>query len=329
MFRFKEDSIISLINMDIIESQIVEVLTNIAGQPVALEDGSEMDYTIHSYELLDLYDQIQATKNQLLSQCTGFDDLGNPFDGITALEYENYFSMRREFFASVNDFVQANYLPDVQARLDELATVVDEATLNQWKEYLEQDFSDLEYCSKSYSDFSTEMSALYKDAYCIIGNTATSTTDIGATPYETKYMNVGIHANILNTLLNQDFIVNVRWWWGFGLAVILALFMLVFTQKGNIFQNIIGFIAYFAYCLAWGALFVFSKYYIQFIGTILYLFVDLLAMIGFRFFLSTKEKQFITQIAASFANKDTVNELRKNPDAFKTEGQKKCITALF
>ena len=52
-------------------------------------------------------------------------------------------------------------------------------------------------------------------------------------------------------------------------------------------------------------------------------------MIGFRFFLSTKEKQFITQIAASFANKDTVNELRKNPDAFKTEGQKKCITALF
>lgn len=329
MFRFKEDSIISLINMDVIESQIVQILNNIAGQPVALDDGSEMAYTIHSYELLDLYDQILAYKNQLLSQCTGFDDSGNPLDGITALEYEKYFSMRRDFFDSVNDFVNAKYLPDVNARLDELGVVIDQDTIKQWKEYLSQDFSDLEICNDSYNSFYKEMAELYKNAYCIIGNTATSTTDIGATPYVMKYINVGIHANVLNTLLNQDFIVNVRWWWGFGLAVLLALLMLAFTQKGNVFNNLVGFTLYLVYCLVWGALFVYSKYYIQFIGTILYLFVDLLAMIGYRFYLSTKEKQFITQIAASFANKDTVNELRKNPDAFKTEGQKKCITALF
>ena len=237
--------------------------------------------------------------------------------------------MRRDFFDSVNDFVNAKYLPDVNGRLDELGVVIDQDTINQWKEYLSQDFSDLEICNDSYNSFSKEMSALYKNAYCIIGNTATSTTDIGATPYVMKYINVGIHANVLNTLLNQDFIVNVRWWWGFGLAVLLALLMLAFTQKGNVFNNLVGFTLYLVYCLVWGALFVYSKYYIQFIGTILYLFVDLLAMIGYRFYLSTKEKQFITQIAASFANKDTVNELRKNPDAFKTEGQKKCITALF
>jgi len=329
MFRFNQDSIISLINLDIIEGQLLQVLNNIAGQPVASDDGSEMEYTLHAYELLDLYDEISTYKNQLLSQCTGFDKDGKALNGISSLEYENYFSMRNEFFDSVNDFINANYLPDIHIQLDKIAEYVDEETLNQWKEYLNQDFSDLSIINNSYTELFSELIPLYKDAYCIIGNTATSTTDIGATPYETKYMNVGIHANVLNTLLNQDFIVNVRWYWGFGLALLLALFMLVFTNKGNVFQNIIGFMAYLVYCLVWGALFVYSKYYIQFIGTILYLFVDLLAMIGFRFFLSTKEKQFITQIAASFANKDTVNELRKNPDAFKTEGQKKCITALF
>ena len=55
------------------------------------------------------------------------------------------------------------------------------------------------------------------------------------------YVNsIPVH-RFLNTLLNQDFIVNIRWWWGFILAVILALLMLVFIQKGNVFQNVFGF----------------------------------------------------------------------------------------
>lgn len=326
---FKNDSIINLVNMDILESQIITFLSHIAEWQISLNDGSVMDYILHDYEILDLYNQIEAYKNQLLSQCTGFDISGNPLDGITPMEYDEYFAMRRDFFDAVKAFIQANYISDINARLDEIAADFDEEAVKEMRENLIQDFDDLARCRQSYENYFDEMSKIYNGAYCIIGNTATSTTDIGATPYETKFMNVGIHANVLNTLLNQDFIVNIRWWWGFLLAVILALLMLVFTQKGNVFQNIFGFVAYLSYCLVWAALFVFNKYYIQFIGTILYLFVDLLAMIAFRFFLSTKEKQFITQIAASFANKDTVNELRKNPDAFKTEGQKKCITALF
>ena len=45
--------------------------------------------------------------------------------------------------------------------------------------------------------------------------------------------------------------------------------------------------------------------------------------------LSSREKKFITAVASSFANKDTVEQLRKNPELFKTEGEKKYITALF
>ena len=43
------------------------------------------------------------------------------------------------------------------------------------------------------------------------------------------------------------------------------------VKTSNAKQNIITVAAYLVYCLFWGALFVFSKYYIQFIGTILYL----------------------------------------------------------
>ena len=326
---FKNDSIINLVNLDLIEEQILVCLNNIAQQPVYDNNGAEMEYTMQAWSLIDEYDYLNKLKDQLLSQCTGYDENGKLLDGITDLEYSQYFDLRNQFYNDVKNYAGAGFFNEVSDRLDQLKGHVPLETLEEMRGYLSEDFDNLKYYSDSFTSLFTEMKELYNGAYCIIGNTATSTTDIGATPYETKYMNVGIHANVLNTLLQQDFIHTIKWQWGFLLAFVLSLLLLSLIKASNTKQNLTTLIAYFVYCVFWGGLFVFSKYYIQFIGTILCLLVDLIAGVGYRYFLSVKEKQFITQIAASFANKDTVNELRKNPEAFKTVGQKKCITALF
>lgn len=326
---FKNDSIINLIRLDSFEEQIVAMLNYIAMHAVAEDDGSEMAYTVEAWALLDEYEAISQMKDALLAKCTGYNSDGSVIDGISDEEYKEYFDFRNQFYSDVAQYCNAGHFETVSARLDELMARFNDPSFEEMRSWLDEDFDNLKYFSDAFNDFMTELKPLYKDAYCIIGNTATSTTDIGATPYETKFMNVGIHANVLNTLLKEDFICTVKWQWGFLLALALSMLTLLLIKASNAKQNIISFTAYLLYCLFWGGLFVFSKYYIQFVGTILYLFVDLIAGIGFRFYLSTKEKQFITQIASSFANKDTVNELRKNPDAFKTEGQKKTITALF
>ncbi len=326
---FKNDSLINLIRLDMFEEQILVCLNNIAQQAVYDESGSEMEYTQYAWALIDEYAQINQMKDYLLSKCRGYNEDGSLIDGISDEEYDEYFGLRNSFYQNVKAYAQAGYFNEVNNRLDQLLNQVDEATIEELRAYLSEDFDNLSYYSETFNQFIDEMRPIYNGAYCIIGNTATSTTDNGATPFETKYMNVGIHANVLNTLLNQDFIITIKWQIGFIFAFVLSLLMLLFIKVSNAKQNIFSFVAYLVYCLVWGALFVFSKYYIQFIGTIFCLFVDLIGGIGYRYFLSAKEKQFITQIASSFANKDTVNELRKNPDAFKTEGQKKCITALF
>ena len=328
-FSFKNDSIIYLVRLDTFEQLILQCLNNITGQPVANDDGSDMEYTAKAWALIDEYDQLNQMKDYLLSRCTGYAEDGSVIDGISDEEYKMYFDYRNKFYDDVSLYASSGYFETVNERLNQLKDRIDLQTIEQWQAYLAEDFDNLKYYSDGFNELITEMRALYKGAYCIIGNTATSTTDIGATPYETKFMNVGIHANVLNTLLQEDFIVTIKWQWGFLLAFVLSMLMLIFVKTSNAKQNIITVAAYLVYCLFWGALFVFSKYYIQFIGTILCLLVDLAGGVGYRYFLSVKEKQFITQIASSFANKDTVNELRKNPDAFKTEGQKKCITALF
>lgn len=326
---FNNGSIIMLTDLDTIESQIVTTLKYISDQVISTNDGYAMEYVNHSAELVALYDEITEMKNSLLEKCTGYDVEGNLLDGISAEDYKNYFDLRDVFYNEVKKFIVADYLPGILERLDELADYNDVEIIEEIRSYMLEDFEGLKGDYEIYMESFNDLKQLYNGAYCIIGNTATSTTDNGATPLDNKFMNVGIHANVLNTLITQNYIVQIRTIYGFAFAVALALLMLVFGKLSNAKQNIFTALFYVVYCLIWGGLFVFSKYYIQFIGTIFYLAVDLFAGIAFRFYISTKEKQFITQIAASFANKDTVDELRRNPDAFKTEGQKKVITALF
>lgn len=326
---FRNDSIINLINIPKIEEQIYLCLNNISIPIIFKEDGSEMDYVIIVNELINEYLDILDYKDYLLSKCTGYDEYGNALEGISEEEYSDYFNTKKQFYKKVESFLNSNYTEEIFTRLKEISQYISLSENNEIKNIIKEDYENLKHEYKIYKDFMAQMQPIYKDAHCLIGNTATSTTDNGATPYEKKFMNIGIHANILNTLLNQDFINNIHWYWGFLFAVVLSLLTLLYIRLSNSAQNIITFVLYLVYCLVFGSLFVFSHYYIRFFGTILFLLIDLIYGISFRFYQSIIEKRFITQIAASFANKDTVEELRRNPDAFKTEGQKKVITALF
>lgn len=326
---FNNSSIIFLTDLDTIENQIVTTLKNIEGQILTNDDGFALEYVSATSDLLDKYEEISQFKNYLLSKCTGYDQNGNILDGISTAEYQDYFDLRKDFYSDVKKYIKQDYLSSVLTRLDELTAFLDPEVVEEVREYMIEDFSGLKNDYEFYIENFNDLQKLYKNAVCIIGNTATSTTDNGATPLDNKFMNVGIHANVLNTLITQDFIVQIRMIWGLAIAVAISFLTLLMINLSNAKQNIFTLIIYFVYCAGFGALFVFNKYYIQFVGTILYLATDLIAGIAYRFYQSTKEKQFITQIAASFANKDTVDELRRNPEAFKTEGQKKVITALF
>lgn len=326
---FNNCSIIQLKDLDFIENQIITSLTNIVNQSIYDDNGYLLSHITEADAILKKYEEISNFKDYLLSKCDGYNSDGSIINGISEDEYSSYFDLRNDFYNDIKKYLNQNYLTKVTERLEQLRNSETTEMIDVILNYEQEDFENLQYDYNSYTENITELKKLFNGAYCILGNTATSTTDTGATPYEKKFMNVGIHANVLNTLLTQQYIYTVRLIWGFAGAILLALLMLLLNKLSNAKQNIISFACYFIYCAIWGGMFVFSKYYIQFIGTIFYLAVDLILGIGYRFYESTKEKQFITQIAASFANKDTVEELRKNPDAFKTEGQKKCITALF
>jgi class 3 adenylate cyclase/CHASE2 domain-containing sensor protein len=67
---------------------------------------------------------------------------------------------------------------------------------------------------------------LVKDRMCLVGATATSTTDISVVPLEARYINLGVHVNLMNQILRGSQLRPSSWAW-LDLPILLAYLVLL------------------------------------------------------------------------------------------------------
>lgn len=323
-YGFNYEHIYSILQLDFVEENILANLEMMQDEYILIDDeGYPLDYVIECGKLLEEYKEILSFKNYLLEKCTGFDSNRNAYDGIDEDEYTQYFDLRKKYFSDLKNFVNSNHIDEIKSLLDD---PVYNDFYNDFVELFSTLKEDYEYYETSYNEISNK----FKDAYCIIGMTAASTTDIGAVPFNKQYANVGIHANVMNTILTENFLYQYEWYWGFIISFVFALIGLCFINLSSALQNILNGILKIIVITAGIISFVYFDVYVPMVGGVLFFNIfEYLGQVLERFLSSNKEKRFITQIASSFANKETVEQLRKNPENFKTEGEKKSITALF
>ncbi len=331
-----------LLQLDKVEESLISNLRLLFGEdddsdmsnnlPVIFDnEGSPLQYYAELASLIDFYNELKDYKATLLNLCNGRDDDGNYIDGLYQEDYDNYYGARNQFFDEVLAFSKAGYFDDIKTFFEE----------NPDSEYNNPDLGLLDVFSYTFdeiknniNDYLALLESFKKDVsdkYMIFGHTAASTTDIGANPFTKQYINVLIHANIMNTVLTRNFITPLPWYVGLIICFVITIIMAIaLTKAPGFVKNLVSGIVTLVIILAFLCTLPLFQIYIPMVGgVILYTILDFLSGVIYRYVISSREKRFITEIAASFANKDTVAQLRANPDAFKTEGQKKCITALF
>ncbi len=141
-----------------------------------------------------------------LSFLVGCDLLGIPFENVTIRPGASL------------DFGGQQRWP-----LDENSTMVINFSGKWAKSYAHYSYVDV---LRSYvAQFSGEKPLLdlnvFKDKVCLIGLTAEGTSDLHPNPFEPLYPSVGIHAEVLNAMLNKSFIVRVPR--GINLALLFIL----------------------------------------------------------------------------------------------------------
>ncbi|MBR7063746.1 MAG: CHASE2 domain-containing protein, partial [Treponema sp.] len=231
---FRNESVLFLKELDSIEESIVTLLSNISANEIRSSKGEALSYVGEAKSLLNDYNEITNAKEYLLEKCLGYDIDGSALGQITEQEYEEYFSMRNNFFAKVNDFLSKEHLNSIGSRAEELLKAnADTSAIAEFVSLMENQFEILKESYELYSNYFSEMKEVYSGSICFLGNTASSTTDLGTNPFVRSYPNVGTHANVMNTILQKAFITPLPREVGFFVVVFLLFFATMLTHKSS------------------------------------------------------------------------------------------------
>ncbi len=328
---FRHESLLWLAQLDQMEENLVHAISSLRDYGLKGADGSSLTYYEAVSSLMRDYGAISDYKNYLLSRCLGYDEEGNAIDGgIADEEYTEYFALRSDFFSNVKSFASGSFEEEIMNALMDARDRLGEDEFTDNVELVTAIFDTLKSESDLYASYVDEMSKNYKDSFCIIGNTASSTTDLGTTPFNRSYPNVGTHANVYNTIVNEDFIVPINGVFGLLFAIVLAMsYVFVSENKKAWQQNTIGAFLVLLVLAVPILLMALLGVYMPMVAPSMMAITSFLAVTILRFVTSEKDKSFLRNAFSTYLSPTVVDQLVKNPDKLSLGGEEKEMTALF
>ncbi|MBQ4379297.1 MAG: adenylate/guanylate cyclase domain-containing protein [Treponema sp.] len=184
---------------------------------------------------------------------------------------------------------------------------------------------------KDYQESFNSMKEKLEKAFCIVGTTATSTTDYGLNQYEEHYPNPGVHYTIANQILSEDFVKDNPVFITILIAFILSLlYGAISCRMESIGKQIVLGIAEIALTFViLAAFFVATRSYLGAAIPICSLLFSFVGITIWNLLTTSKDKKFIKSAFSQCLAPAVVDEIVKNPSSFKLGGQTIDMTAIF
>lgn len=300
-----------LYNLDLAEKLIIENLADIKNADLSSLSEEDAEYILNAMYFEDEYEKISNSKKRLLLKCRGFDEEGNAIrGGLSEEDYEKYFSARTEFFKNLKEF------SDSFATVPGFDQIPELSELSKSIEFYLRDFEILK--------------GSMKGSFCIIGNSATSSTDLGVTPFSKQYANLGLHANVINTILQKKFIREIDSLWGLAFCVVFIFLTMCITAKFSTGKkNFTRFLYVIVPVVLFYILMTQFNIYVPFVIIFAFSFLNYFAGIIVNFHAINSDKKFLQSTFSAYVAPAVVDEIIKNPETAQLGGNSKNITALF
>ncbi len=335
---FKHDNFLTLFQLNQIENNILSVLGSLSSfldslNAVKVSDlkFSNLSSAEKAGNLISDYEQIKEFKDFLLERCEGIDEDGTySGGGIAEDEYEMYFDARKSFFEDARLFSGDETLNEIFERLSSLRSYIGESQFTSVCGELEELFDVLKHETELYEKIFSETRSKFNGTFCIIGHTASSSTDLGTTVFERSYPNVGTHANVYNTIMTEDFIRPSSWIFSMMISVLISLvFTLLTAGKKAVIQNAAGFIGIVTViAVPVAGMVIFGLYFPSF-AAILNVSSVYLAISVYRFASAEKDRKFLQSTFSAYVAPAVVDQIVRNPEIARLGGKTDMITALF
>jgi adenylate cyclase len=169
-----------------------------------------------------------------------------------------------------------------------------------------------------------------RDRFCILGRSDTGTTDIGANPFWSEYINVGTHGVVLDTILSESFITYLnRFWHALFMVLFVPLFFFISARLSPVPRAITGFAAAALIVAVSLVMFKFTGVFLSPLGTIFALISAAIVREIMSYADSEKEKSFIRTAFSTYLSGDVVEEIIADPSRMQLGGTKRGMTAIF
>jgi len=287
-----------------------------------MDEAGYLSYFRGGYQLLDAHRYADGILEEVLL-------------GADPASMEEYVQTREVFFRDVLAFLEGTAEGEILSQLEailasEEVSEGDKALYREIQAEVPGVFASTRGQAKRLAELRAGLRDKLDGAFCIIGWTATSTTDIGVNPFEEEYVNVGTHAAIANTILAGRFLDELPWWYAPILAVVIALLGTWAVRRLDPLPSILVALGFVVVLLAAGAgFFLLTGWYLNLLTPVLTVLVTFLVLIVVKFLLLEKEKTYIRNAFSHYLSNDVINELISDPDKLALGGQKKYITAMF
>ncbi|NBC28959.1 MAG: CHASE2 domain-containing protein [Spirochaetes bacterium] len=246
-----------------------------------------------------------------------------------------YRELKRAYLAVVGSFLDGPAEEQMLAQIEERRSQSDvsteqDAQLSSVADEVRRVFADTRSVYRALSQQRQVLRDAVSEGLVFVGFTATSTTDLGVTPFESEFLNLGVHAAILNTLLSESFLDHAPGWVGAVLALLVPVLVGVLIRgRRPITHVVIGLVVIAAFALGAVLTFVILGIFIPILSMLLAGGLTLAGLTVVALVETERDKRWLHGAFEHYISAEFIDELVHNPDKLDLGGQEQELTAMF
>ena len=169
----------------------------------------------------------------------------------------------------------------------------------------------------------------FKDKIVLIGSSASGIGDLRPTPVNPLFPMFALHANIINNILEQDFLIRPNLWLRFFLLVLIGLIIGGVVGRERLVRGLLFSLLFLGIYISL-AFFLFNhNIWVDIISPTSVIFLSCLSGTLFHFVKERREKSFVRSTFQRYVAPEIVSELLSKSETINLGGARRRITVLF
>ncbi|MDR0290096.1 MAG: adenylate/guanylate cyclase domain-containing protein [Treponema sp.] len=265
------------------------------------------------------FDAVHTEKNRAL-------------ENVSEEAFADYLEYRDQGYALLAQLLESQPADKIRSLSSRLSAEYPESAelIKDASEYITQLINALEIDLQRWHELDESNRRMLRDKFCSIGRVDTGTTDYGANPFYGKYVNVGTHGVVLDTIISETFIVPVGTWLNvLFMLIFVPLFFVASMGLSPVPRFAAGFAATAFVISVVVALLSFVGIFFAPAGIVLAMITAVITREIISYAGSEKEKHFIRSAFSTYVSHDVVKEIIADPSRLQLGGTKRHMTAIF